>query len=180
MSDVQIGGGDGGGIEQARGFACWLLSPLALDAAVDDDMRHMDPLWVQLARHALREAAERKLAHRERRRLRVALDAGGGPGEHHAAVLLRQHALDRLLTHQEAAEGGGHQGLFDLRRIEFGDRPAGAIARIVDYDLRRTEVAVQVIEQLFHVGALAGVAGKGFGADLLGQTVEVGRRARND
>jgi hypothetical protein len=88
---------------------------------------------------ALREAAERELAHRERRRLGVALDTGGGPGEHHAAVLLRQHALDRLLTDQEAAEGGGHQGFLDLGRIELGDRPAGAIARVVDHDLRRTE-----------------------------------------
>src|SRR5690242_21924053 len=98
MNDMQISGRDGGRIEQACGLARRLLPPLALDAAVDDDMCDMYPLRVQLARHALREAAECKLAHRERRRLRIALDAGGGPGEHHAAVLLRQHALDRLLT----------------------------------------------------------------------------------
>ena len=110
--------------------------------------------------------------------MRVALDTGGGSREHHAAVLLRQHPLDRLLTDQEAAEGGGHQGLFDLGRIEFSDRTAGAITRIVDHDLGRAEGTVEVGEQLLHIGSLAGIAGKGLGVDLLGQTVEVGRRAR--
>src|SRR5258705_4787395 len=137
------------------------MPPLALDAAVDDDVRDMDPLRMQLPRHALREAAERELAHGERCRLRVALDAGRGPDERDATMLLRQHALDRLLTDQEAAEGRGHQGFLDLGRIELGDRPAGPIARIVDHDLRCTERAIQVIEQFLYVSTLAGVAGKG-------------------
>src|SRR4051794_28432430 len=41
------------------------------DAAVDDEVRDMDVFRRELARHALREAAERELAHRERRRVRI-------------------------------------------------------------------------------------------------------------
>ena len=54
-------------------------APLVADAsngaAVDDDMSDMDALRRQFARHALREAAQRELAHRERRRLGIALHA---------------------------------------------------------------------------------------------------------
>ena len=55
------------------------------DSAVDDDMRDVDALGRELARHALRESAQRELAHRERRRLREPLDAGRSAGEEHRA-----------------------------------------------------------------------------------------------
>src|ERR1051325_11529621 len=42
--DVEIRGGDRVGIEQARGLAGRLRAALAFDAAVDDDMGHMDAL----------------------------------------------------------------------------------------------------------------------------------------
>src|SRR6267143_6528217 len=47
------------------------------DPAVDDEVRDVDALGRQLPRHALREAAQRELPHRERRRFGVALDARG-------------------------------------------------------------------------------------------------------
>ena len=55
MNNMQVRGGDGGRIEQARGFARGLLPPLALDTTIDDDVRDMDTFGVQLPRHALCE-----------------------------------------------------------------------------------------------------------------------------
>jgi len=51
------------------------------DSAVDDDMSDVDALRRQLPRHALREATQRKLAHRERGRLREPLDPSRSTGE---------------------------------------------------------------------------------------------------
>src|SRR3954454_3225601 len=64
---------DGVGVKEARGLARRVSPALAPDAAVDDDMGHMDALGMQLPRHALGEPAQRELAHRERRRLGIAL-----------------------------------------------------------------------------------------------------------
>src|SRR6266508_967166 len=51
------------------------------DPAVDDEVRDVDALGRELPRHALREAAQRELPHRERRRFGVALHARRGAGE---------------------------------------------------------------------------------------------------
>ena len=77
----------------------------ASDAAVDYEMRDVDALRLQLACHALREPAQRELAHREGGRAGVALHACGSAGEQHGAVPIRQHALDSLLGDQERSEG---------------------------------------------------------------------------
>src|SRR5258705_13187061 len=65
VDEVQERGGDRVGIEQARGLVRGLSPPLAPDAAVDHDMPDVDALRLQLARHALREPAQRELAHGE-------------------------------------------------------------------------------------------------------------------
>src|SRR5438552_1712166 len=75
MDDVEIACSNRVRIEQARGLARRLRTPRALDAAVDHDVRHVDALRVKLARQALREPAQRELAHGEGRRLGVALHA---------------------------------------------------------------------------------------------------------
>src|SRR5436190_2038702 len=51
------------------------------DAAIDDEVRDVDVLRPELAREALRQAAQGELRHGEGRRLGVALDAGGRAGE---------------------------------------------------------------------------------------------------
>ena len=150
----------------------------AADAAVDDDMGDMDALRRQFARHALRQAAQREFAHGERRRLRIALDAGRGAGEQDGAVALRQHALGRLLRHQEAAEGADRHRLLDLVGIEFDERAARAVAGIVDDHVGRAEGRFDVGEQLRDLGALGRIAGKSLAADLLRQRREIGRAPR--
>ena len=47
-------------------------------------------------------------------------------------MFVGQHALGRLLRHQEAAEGADDEPLLHLGWIEFDKRTAGAIARVVD------------------------------------------------
>ena len=87
-----------------RGLSGGSVRPGLRMRAVDDEVGDVDALRRQLARHALRQPAQRELAHRERRRLRIALDARRGAGEQDRAVPARQHAPDRLLRDQEAAE----------------------------------------------------------------------------
>ncbi len=149
------------------------------DAAVDDDMRDMDALRRQLARHRLRQPAQRELAHGERRRLRIALHAGRGAGQEHRAVPMRQHAPHRRLRDQESAEGGDGNRLLDLGRIEIDQRPARAIAGIVDDDVRRGLGGVERGKHGLDVGALRGVACEGARAGVLRQAAQACRaRAR--
>ena len=77
----QIGRGDRIGIERAIGLVRRLGPRRTADPAVDDEMRHVDALRRQFARQALRQAAQRELAHREGRRVRIALHAGGRAGQ---------------------------------------------------------------------------------------------------
>ena len=60
----------------------------AAHAAVDDEVDHVDALRAQLARRALRQAAQRELAHGEGGREREALHAGRCAGEQDRAVLV--------------------------------------------------------------------------------------------
>src|SRR5712691_6156124 len=75
--DVEIGLRDRLRLEHAVGAAPVgaRIAARSLDAAIDDEMRDMDVLRRQLARHALGEAAQTELAHRERCRVGIALDA---------------------------------------------------------------------------------------------------------
>src|SRR6266446_8269210 len=72
------------------------------DPAVDDEVRDVDSLRRELPRHALREAAQRELPHRERRRFGVALYARGRAGEEHGARPAGEHALRRALSYEKA------------------------------------------------------------------------------
>src|SRR3954464_7184638 len=129
MDDVQIAGGDGIGVEQARGLVAGFRSARPFDAAVDHHVRDVNALRRQFARHALREAAQRELAHREGRRLSKSLHTGGRAGEQDGAVAFWQHAANRLLRHQEGTIGSDGECLLDFRRIEIDQRSAGAEAR---------------------------------------------------
>ena len=95
------------------------------------------PCGRELAGHALGEPAQRELAHGERRRLGIALHARRRAREQDGAAAARQHAARRLLRHQEAAERRHQDRFLDLGGIEVDERPAGAVARIVDDDIRR-------------------------------------------
>src|SRR5258708_15827363 len=102
------------------------------DAAIDNDVAYMDILRLQFASEALREAAQGKFAHRERRRIWIALDRGAGPGEEDRAVALLRHAPRRLLGDEKPTERGDLDRLLDRRRIEVDDWSAGPAAGVVN------------------------------------------------
>src|ERR1700733_9142795 len=80
--ELEIGLGDRvGGEQPVRPALVGARIGILGDAAVDHNVADMDVFRLQLAGEALRQAAQRKLAHRERRRARVALYRGAGAGE---------------------------------------------------------------------------------------------------
>src|SRR5437667_2714733 len=118
--DVEVGLGDRIGLQEAVSAALIRARiALLLDAAVYYEMRDVDVLGLQLTRHALSETAQAEFPHGERRRLGVALDAGGGAREQDRAVAVAQHLPRRGLAREESAVAGHHERLLDLDRIEF-------------------------------------------------------------
>src|SRR4029077_9508622 len=76
IKDMQIALRDGIGIEQ-RVRLVWRLAPArTADASIDHKMGDVNPLRCQFASHALCQAAQRELAHREWRRLCIAFNTG--------------------------------------------------------------------------------------------------------
>jgi hypothetical protein len=123
-------------------------------------MRDVNALRHQLARGALREAAQRELAHRERRGQREALHARRRACQQNRAVRLRKHAARGLLHRMERAERRYGDGVLDLRRIEFRDRPAHASARVIDDDLRCADARVGFGEERRHFAGIGGIDGQ--------------------
>src|SRR6185295_14331765 len=146
------------------------------DAAVDHEMRDVDALGPHLARQSLRQAAQRELAHGEGRRLGVALDARRGAGEEKAAALPRQHAFQRGLRDEEAAVGRDHQRPAHLVAIELEERPAHAVARVVDHEGRRVDHR----EQRLDLRGVGRIAGEGLRAGFLLQLRELVEVARGE
>ena len=97
-------------------------------AAVDDEMRDVHALRRQFPRHALRQAAQRELAHREGRRVRIALHAGRRAGQQDRPRPARDHVPRRLLRHQETAIGADRDRARDVGR-DRGRSPGRAPAR---------------------------------------------------
>src|SRR5579871_252128 len=145
----------------------------AADTTIDHKVADVNALRGHFAREALRKPAERKLAHRERCRLWIALDAGRGAGEQDRAMLIGQHALERLLRHQEAAEGAGHDRLRDVGRRELDKSAARPRAGVIDDDVGCTDLALDHAEQAFDLIRVGGIAGKGSGTSLTAKRAEL-------
>src|SRR2546421_7496080 len=105
------------------------------DPAVDDEVRDVDALGRQLPRHALREATQRELSHRERRRFRVAFYARGSAGEENGTRAAGEHALRRALSYEKPRIARHPDRALDLFRVESDEGPAHAVARVVDHEL---------------------------------------------
>src|SRR5689334_5363907 len=110
------------------------------DAAIDHEMRDMDVLRCELARHALRQAAQPEFPHREGGREREAFDAGRSAREKDRAVAGFQHQPRGLLADEEAAIAADHDRVLHLVGLELGDRAARPPARVVDNEIGRREI----------------------------------------
>jgi hypothetical protein len=66
--------------------------------------------------------------------------------------------------------------------VELHERPAGAVAGVVDHDFGRAHGGVEIVEQLLHLVALGGVAGEGLGLGLDREVVQIvgGARRQRD
>ncbi len=145
-------------------------------------MHDVDALGMQLARHALGEAAQREFPHREGGRERIALDARRRPGEPDRAGAAREHSPRRLLADEKPAIGGNRQHLGHRRRIQIGDRAAQAPARVIDHAIRYEAQPVGLGEKRRHLVRHRRIASQRNPADFGGQGREffgIPRRQRN-
>jgi hypothetical protein len=69
---------------------------LAIDPTVDDDVRHVDTLGAELARHALRDGAQAGLGRRERDERRLAAQRSRRAGEEDRTAAGGHHPTRRL------------------------------------------------------------------------------------
>src|SRR5215813_4442748 len=164
-------------IEQAVGIVGRGRPALAADAAVNNEMRDVNAERTELAGHALRKPAQRELTHGERRRVRIALYARRGAGEQDRALPTRHHQLGRSLPDQKSGERRYAQRFLDLVRLELDQRPARAVAGVVDHDVRLTDLRFNAGEQLVDVVSLRGVAGEQNCAGLARERPEILGRA---
>lgn len=89
------------GIKHRVWSICWLNPPCAANAPVDHKMRDVDALRRQFASQTLCEAAQCKLAHRERYRQRIGFNTRRCAGEKNCAMPVREHAARCLLGNQK-------------------------------------------------------------------------------
>lgn len=81
-------------------------------------------------------------------------------------MLVRHHALRRLLRHQEAAIGADRDRLCDVGGHEINERTARAAAGVVDDEVGRADLALDEAKQALDFLRLGGAAGIGFGTGL--------------
>ena len=123
----------------------------------------------EFARHALRQATQRELAHRKGAGLRIALHRGGSTGEQDRAGLLRHHQARRLLTDKESAKSADGDGVRHLLRHQGCDRPARPCRGVVNHNVWFTERGDHGIEQARNLLRLRSFACKGRGSGLIAQ-----------
>ncbi|SPA07906.1 hypothetical protein CBM2625_B110181 [Cupriavidus taiwanensis] len=159
-------------------------NPLGVDGGIDHQVRDVDVLWPQFARHALRQRPQRVLGAGKRGHVLAPAQAGGGAGKEDRAPLARQHRARGLAAHQEAAEARHLPDLVVHARAGLGDGKLHVGADIEDRHLQRRDLALDARDQLDGLVFLARIAAKGMGfaaigADLLHQRLQlVGMAAR--
>ena len=164
---IPIGIGDGFRIHQLIGFeigqrllAAARLDALAherrVDAGVDDEMRDVDVLRSQFARHALRHGAQAELGAGEGGIADAAAQARRRAREQDRALAMRQHEA-RGLAPREKAAITGHLPYF--AEDAFGGLEDGEIhigAGIEDADFKR-RFGIGLFQERRDVFFLAGV-----------------------
>jgi len=123
----------------------------------------------QLARRALRQAAQSKLAHRERRRVRIPLDAGAGAGQQDRAAAMGNHAPGSLLDSEKAAKCRDPDRFAHSFRVELGNRTMPAGAGVVVHDIGFAEPLIRLGEQAGHRSRIRRVDGKGLRTYFCGE-----------
>jgi hypothetical protein len=168
---------------------------LAVDAAIDHHMRHMNALRAEFARQALAQRTQRSLGRSEGRERRLAAQRRGGAGEQQGAACVRpgclegigQQAAQRLMPEDEAAQRAGAPGLRELVDRQLQRWRAHPARGIEDGHGERAQ-RPRLLRNTVHLGLARHVARKGMSPtagrnDFAGHRIELGLRAagqRND
>ena len=160
-----------------------------VDGAVDDDMGHMDAARPELARHALRQRAQRVLGAGKRREIGRAAQRRRGAGEQNRALAAvaraRNHALGGLAAVQESAHAGHLPNLEIALRGLVKDAVGRIRANVEDQHFDRADAVFDLLVQGQHLLFTACVRAKGvrlaaIKANALGQTLQLVRMAARD
>src|SRR6202521_4395065 len=151
----------------ADGFGAAATQTLAIDTAVNHDMRHMDSRPPVFARHALGDHAQAGLGSGELCVTGLASKARGCAGEDHRSAAERNEPPSGFPPREKAAEASDPPESFEefcrkLAKIDFL-----IAARGVHDELRPTPAAPgrhRAVEELDHVCLVGGVRGHGLGA----------------
>ena len=108
-----------------------------IDAGIDDQMRDMNVLGTELARHALRDRAQAGLGAGERRIADAAANARGGAGEEDAAFAARQHQPGGFAAGQESGIAAQFPNLAKHAFGRVQQRKIDVAADIEDADFER-------------------------------------------
>jgi catalase len=163
-----VGARDGLRCERAR------FAAAGHHRAVDDEVHHVNSRGRELAGETLGQSAHRELAHGKDRGAREAFDAGGRAGEEDAASASGQHAARGFLRRHQRADGGGVNGGRGGCDIEAQQVAADAGAGVVQHHLRRSEGAIDIIEQPNHARRRCNVRFEGIRAQRFGQRPQFG------
>ena len=186
---MPIGVGDGVHAEQAVLAALFLelrvarIEHIAVDAAVDDDVGDVNPLRPPVARHGLRQRAQRGLGRGERSERRAAFDRGRCAGEDERAAAARDHTPAGFTPDQKTAQTPHPPDHLEELGFGFQQRLGKIVAGIVHDQIERAAaLALRGLEQAHHVRLARGVGhhrGRraAAGANTRGHGVELGLRA---
>src|SRR3989442_717341 len=108
-----------------------LVNERHIDCAVHVDVRDVNAPRPQVARHHLRQAAERELGRPESRKAWEWTRSGGGTREDDGAVPFGEHRRHHFLRAQERAGRVHSPGGFEGARLRLHETPEGAHRRVV-------------------------------------------------
>src|SRR6266851_2011441 len=155
-----------------------LAHPGGVDAGIDDQMRDMDVLRPEFARHRLRHRPQAELGAGKGRKAATAAQARGRASEEDVALAPRQHQPRRFAPGDEACPAGHFPDLAEdaVGGLQNGKADVGA--DIEDADLQR-RMLVGVIEERRHLVRLARVERarddrSARGLDIPNQRLELG------
>jgi len=111
-----------------------LLCVIAVDHAVDDDMRDVNAFRTEFSRQRLCDATQGGLGRGESEKRRAGAQGGGRAGEQERAATERLQALRRFASDEEAAERILPPQSFEIFRRGF-QRRGGAIAANASFNL---------------------------------------------
>src|SRR5581483_2242192 len=145
--------------------------PIAIDAAVDDHMRHVHPVSTVLARHALGDHAQAGLGCCELREPRLAAQAARCTAADHRAATEGNQAAGRFAADQEAREAAHPPEVLEQLRADLAEIDPLVVAGVEHHDVRSVATRARrhgAVEQGDHLLLVRRIDGESLGASASG------------